>query len=90
MDWSESDRIAYSQERTECIEEPPMAIDFLLILLLQAEQNLRRYYSLIWVLKVEILIQTERSCVLKDMSMDMLVVDEILHKRPVLVHAKER
>ena len=67
-----------------------MAVDFLLILLLQTEQNLRWYNALVRIPKVEILVQSEGCCVLKQMCCHRFICDCVLHVIILLVDAQCR
>ena len=51
---------AYAKQSGKGIEEPPMAINFLLVLLLQAEKNLSRYNPFIRILEMQMLVQAKR------------------------------
>ena len=67
-----------------------MRVDFLLVLLLHAEDDLRRDNSLVRVPELEVLIEAERRGVLEQMSRNGLIVNHVLHVVAWLVHAEER
>ena len=57
--------MAYLQERTKSVEEPPVAIDLLLISFLHTENDLRRHNALVRILEVQIGVNCKRRRVLE-------------------------
>jgi len=47
------------KHRPKGVEEPPMAVDFLLVLLLHAEDNLGGYDTLVRVFEMEVVVDGE-------------------------------
>ena len=74
----------------EGIEEPPMRVDFLLVLLLHAEDDLRRDNSLVRVPELEVLVEAESGGVFEQVSRHGLVINHVLHVVAWLVHAEQR
>ena len=83
-------KTTYLQERTESVEEPPVAIDLLLISFLHAENNLRRHDALVGILEVQIGVNSKRRRVLEQVSGNRLVVNNVSHVPTRLIHAKKR
>ena len=78
------------EDRAERVEEPPMRVDLLLVLLLHAEDDLRRHDALVRVLEFQVLVQAERGRVLEEMGRDRLVVHPVHHVFARLVNTEQR
>ena len=66
-----------------------MAVDFLRVLLLQAENDLTRNNTLVRVSEAEVWVECEGGSVFEDMSGDVLVLDTGFHDA-VLVDTSKR
>lgn len=73
------------QDLAESLEEPPMRIDLLLILLLEAEQHLDGGVALLDLDNVVLEIEPHLGGVFINMRSDILAVDLLL-RDPILVH----
>lgn len=66
-----------------------MTVNFLLIFLLHAEDDLGWDDAFIRILEVQIWVQAKRSGVFEQMGGDFFVVNKVLHVRPRLIHSQE-
>jgi hypothetical protein len=70
-----------------------MAVDLFLVLLLQTEDNLRRYDPFVRIFEVKIRVQSKRSCVLEKMAGNGYLgavgkFNRLLH-HPILIDTKK-
>lgn len=66
-----------------------MTINLLLVLLLHAEDDLRRQHLLIWKPQFQIRVQPKCRGVLEEMRLHLLLVDPAFHVTTFLVYAEE-
>lgn len=64
---------AYLKHAAECVEEPTVAVDLLLILLLEAEQNLGWYNALVGIAELHIRIESKGGRILEHMCSNLRV-----------------
>jgi hypothetical protein len=83
-------RTTYLQERTESVEEPPVAVDLLLISFLHAENDLRGHNAFVGILEVQIGVNCKGSRVLEQVCGNRLVVNNVQYVPTRLIHAKKR
>ena len=66
-----------------------MAVDLLLILLLQKEDDLRGHDTLVRISEVQVRVDRERCRTLEHVCSDWLMVDNISHVTTRLIHPKK-
>jgi hypothetical protein len=88
VSWN-SERTFHLQHWGKGVEEPSVTVDLLLILFLETEDYLGRYYTLVWILEVQIGINCKRGGILEQMCRNFLSVDTPLHMVSWLINAQK-
>lgn len=78
------------QDGRKCIEEPPVTIELLLILLFHAKYNLRGDDAFVRVSELNVRIQSKRCGVFEQVCSNFFAIDCVLHMITGLIHAEKR